>query len=900
MNIEYKNLEIKIFALKILKFISVLLFSIFLLCLFLFVDKTQKINAYNNLSQSIKSLILENKELLFNIERPTIYTDFDSINYQTEDINSKTRSIIKQAIYFDLLDSSKEAIFINSLNTLGGYIVDFNSILANSASQYKSFNILYDSDIKSSYKKDILELVFNNKVQSYEIKNIQNRLKQLILSIEGKKSELKNKIAQQKDNVKSIKSLNEELENQEELFSFFSQGYNLLQSLLDLRKQREQILKFDDINTQLQEILQKTQTKISTLHNDKNEISVNAAIVLMLFALCILFLYRYSWQISNLVRVLYKAFIFSPIQQILVKKHNDDYNISFVNETFAYGVNVGEQSYQSRKVQANNFYDSLNTLGIFDKQDLKTFNFGSIVQESHNKIELYNENNINTNRDTKFFSVFKKEIDTDYDLINKVDVSKKIFQIKTYKDLANNLKNKLTTDELTGLLSLRALQEDSKNDLKKIFVYIKIDNFNDIRLNYSTVIVDDIIRCFVQSLKNAIFQSEFKESLGQTKFYHLQLDEFCIACETKEQAINIAYSIVWHFNKQKIKSEHIQDEIPLKQKFDLAFYNDKKVSDIELNIGISSDSDITRHSNYYNSDDYSSSFEVINRLAQAILASYETINTRAAFCIYDKDKRLGIEEKYAHQQKVENDIRYAIANNGFFVVCQGVHSIANSTYPVEYYEILVRMRDKDGNVKSPYYFLEIAKKVGYYKEIQKIVMTKAFELIEQTNACFSINMANSDIVDIETSKYFLSKLKECSKPQNLCIEILESEGIEKYDEIAYFLSEIKRFGSKIAIDDFGSGYSNFYRLLKVNFDYLKIDGSIIQGLKTDSKNADILKLIVDFAKKQNYAVVAEFVSDTEILEIVRNLQINKAQGYVLSEPKEAEEIFPYLKANFNE
>ena len=131
---------------------------------------------------------------------------------------------------------------------------------------------------------------------------------------------------------------------------------------------------------------------------------------------------------------------------------------------------------------------------------------------------------------------------------------------------------------------------------------------------------------------------------------------------------------------------------------------------------------------------------------------------------------------------------------------------------------------------------------------------------------------------------FLHKLSLCSNPTNLTIEILESEGVDDYNAINPFIQEIKNYGCKLSLDDFGSGYSNYYRMLELNIDYIKIDGSIISKLPFDKNAQSVVMTIVEFAKRQGYETVAEFVSTPQILEIVKNLDIDYAQGYLLARP----------------
>lgn len=120
----------------------------------------------------------------------------------------------------------------------------------------------------------------------------------------------------------------------------------------------------------------------------------------------------------------------------------------------------------------------------------------------------------------------------------------------------------------------------------------------------------------------------------------------------------------------------------------------------------------------------------------------------------------------------------------------------------------------------------------------------------------------------------------------MTLEIVESEGIEKYSEVEAFIAEAKRLGCRIAIDDFGTGYSNFEYIIRLNVDVLKIDGSLIKNIHIDKNTYLTVKTIVSFAKVLDVKVVAEFVHCKEVQEIVESLHIDYSQGYLFHEPQE--------------
>ena len=105
-----------------------------------------------------------------------------------------------------------------------------------------------------------------------------------------------------------------------------------------------------------------------------------------------------------------------------------------------------------------------------------------------------------------------------------------------------------------------------------------------------------------------------------------------------------------------------------------------------------------------------------------------------------------------------------------------------------------------------------------------------------------------------------------------------------------FIKIIKNFGVKIAIDDFGTGYSNFSYLVKLQADFIKLDGSIIQEINKSKSAKAVVEAIVFFASKVGIKTVAEFVSTKEIYETCKELNIDYFQGYLFDEPKNIKDL----------
>ena len=211
--------------------------------------------------------------------------------------------------------------------------------------------------------------------------------------------------------------------------------------------------------------------------------------------------------------------------------------------------------------------------------------------------------------------------------------------------------------------------------------------------------------------------------------------------------------------------------------------------------------------------------------------------------------------------------------------------VCNKTQETVKYESLVRLVDEDENVISPFFFLDIAKKGKYYARITDMVLENSFNALGQTDKAITINISALDI-EKESTRGKIYELLDLHKTSTsrIVFELLEDEDVRDFEQIEEFISKVKSYGVKIAIDDFGAGYSNFERLLKYQPDILKIDGSLIKNIETDSYSMSVVKSIVAFAKEQEIEMVAEYIENENIYDILKDLGVEYSQGYYFGKP----------------
>ena len=249
---------------------------------------------------------------------------------------------------------------------------------------------------------------------------------------------------------------------------------------------------------------------------------------------------------------------------------------------------------------------------------------------------------------------------------------------------------------------------------------------------------------------------------------------------------------------------------------------------------------------------------------------------------------------YYHSVKVNDDfIRfnsylydaiYSEQGSRLVPYFQGIRD--NKSKKIIKYESLARL-EVNGEIYSPYYFIDIAKNSGFLFEITKIMIDKTFAFLsKQTEEItISINITEDDLLSKQLKEYLLSKLAFYHiDAQRVVLEILEGVSSGGANSSIIQLKELKELGFKLAIDDFGVEYSNFERINELEVDFIKIDGKYIKNLDTNPKSYKIAKAITEFASSMDIKVIAEFVENGAIQEIVEEIGIDFSQGYHFSIP----------------
>lgn len=413
----------------------------------------------------------------------------------------------------------------------------------------------------------------------------------------------------------------------------------------------------------------------------------------------------------------------------------------------------------------------------------------------------------------------------------------------------NNLRNKVEekideikiqyyTDSLTKLPNRLQLIKDinSSNTLK--LALIDINSFNEINDFYGNEIGDRLLIAFGNKVKEFANVNNFNA-------YRVNSDVFAVLTG-KETNYKL---FIEKINELHMFLKHIAFKCMNQKLF------------INTSIGMAINED-----------------NLFEKAGMAL--NYTKMHNKEIQVYYEK---LSIVKEYENNLEWIKKLNEAISDDRIVPYFQPIYN--NKTCKIEKYEVLIRMIDEDGRIISPFSFLEIARRAHIYPQLTRIMINKSFKKFKNKNFQFSINLLVEDIFNFETKQLIYSKLKDKDIAKNIVFEIVETEGIESFKEVMNFIDTVHSYGGKIAIDDFGTGYSNFKYLTKLNVDYIKIDGSLIKNICNDKTSELVTETIVDFASKLGMDVIAEFVSDKEVFNKVKEMGVDFSQGYYFSEPK---------------
>ena len=411
---------------------------------------------------------------------------------------------------------------------------------------------------------------------------------------------------------------------------------------------------------------------------------------------------------------------------------------------------------------------------------------------------------------------------------------------KIAKEKTKELEYLYNHDPLTGLSNFVSLGEEIETGKYKYLLLMDISNFSLINKQYGKEFSNEILKTTANKLKDNINL--------RTRLFKTESDRFVILCTDKEQ------NIVEEYAKQLI-----------------SFFDTHVViiEDIDININFSIG------------------------IAPILEDFYPLVNAEYALEI---GKELG--SRYYHFydgetqsiQKAKENIKWLnitkqmIESDKIIPFYQPISDV--KTGEIVKYEVLAR-GEHEGEFITPYFFINQAERLGLISSITRMMVNKSFDYFKETQVCFSINITQRDILDKQLIPFLEEKVKKFNiNPSRVTFEVLENVTVgDQHPFVLVQLKSLKAMGFEIAIDDFGMENSNFSRLLEIDFDYIKLDGSFIKGLVESKKDRIVVAAIVSLADTLGIKTIAEYVENDTICKIIEECGVTMAQGYHIGRPE---------------
>ncbi len=414
-------------------------------------------------------------------------------------------------------------------------------------------------------------------------------------------------------------------------------------------------------------------------------------------------------------------------------------------------------------------------------------------------------------------------------------------------------------DSMTGLMNRSGfeaqLHESSKalsgSDDAHQLIYFDLDNLQLVNDTFDREAGDEVIVGFARLLEEDLSRNAVVSRLTG--------DDFCILLThaSSDQAIELAQEI-----REKGQA--------------LRYLKGDKSLQVTMSIGIAECSSQT-----------SDVGQALTSARMACEAAKE--HGRDRIEVYD-DQNLSIIRRHDDMQLVTR-IQQALDGDEFELFAQPIISLSGEDSRPRF-EILLRMKDNDGNNISTSAFFSAAERYKLMPQIDRWVISKTIarlaensELVELERAIFAVNLSGQSLSDDEILEFIEDELRVSDlTAETLCFELTESAAVSNLKKAQAFIDALRERGCKISLDDFGAGLSSFAYLKNFNVDTLKIDGSFIRDITDNRISESMVAAITQVAKVMELETVAEYVESEETRKLITELGVNYAQGHSVGKP----------------
>ena len=245
-----------------------------------------------------------------------------------------------------------------------------------------------------------------------------------------------------------------------------------------------------------------------------------------------------------------------------------------------------------------------------------------------------------------------------------------------------------------------------------------------------------------------------------------------------------------------------------------------------------------------------------------------------------------LEEEFSRKFDKFLVVKSKILNREIYPVFQPIYSI--SDLKVVGYELLSRFKE-NGELKSVYVYADVLDRLDLWQELDKVVLSSLLSWKSSVKKLqgkkLFVNLSGK-FLSKEKNREFLLELSDKLVGADIVFEITEREYVEDMESVVSVMRTLKKKGIEIAIDDFASGFSGFDYVKRLNPDYIKLDGGLIKSISSSYEDQVIVSAVKYICEKLNIKLLAEWIEDEKILDILKKMGVELGQGYYLSPPLE--------------
>jgi diguanylate cyclase (GGDEF)-like protein/PAS domain S-box-containing protein len=429
--------------------------------------------------------------------------------------------------------------------------------------------------------------------------------------------------------------------------------------------------------------------------------------------------------------------------------------------------------------------------------------------------------------------------------------------------LAMQLTHQATHDALTGLINRvefdarveQAIHSANQHEKQHSLFYLDLDQFKIVNDTCGHPAGDELLKQVTRLLRGGLREADVLARLGGDEFGVLLL-----GCP---------------LDKAEIIAEKMRKAVE-----DFRFWSDGNEFRIGASIGVvpilDSGTPLT---------------ELMKAVDSACYVAKEQGRNRVHVSRPD-DKEIAV---HHGQMQWMQRIQRAVEEDAFVLYSQPIVSIEKQPGQGRHAELLLRMVENKGTEQEkiipPAAFLPAAERYHLMPLIDRWVLEKALHLlasgdaeVRQLTTC-SLNLSGQSLTDLKLYDYILKLLEETKvNPKRICFEITESAVIANMEVARQFVNGLRKIGCRFALDDFGSGLSTFDYLKQLEVDYVKLDGSLVRDVATSRVSQAMVHAVNYVTHVMGMKTIAEFVESEQIMQALRKLSVDYAQGYAIGKP----------------